>query len=244
MLRNKRLLAATSAAVVVLMAVETVVAVYFMRGGGFRWWLLGVLQTTFVAVALNLVLTAFLTYEGSAIHQLRGAWGEEATRDELARAKRKRIIWGWVDSIDLQIGDIDHIVVSRAGGLIAIDSKWRSDVGDVDGIVRTAVRLRTRAEGVIRTQFTYERGGHRARVNPLPVKVVVVIWGAARTQMPASANGVEFVDGAKLGTWLGSLRGDVVDQAYAGDVLSKFEEFRTRSRTASEQQANRSIHRA
>ena len=52
------------------------------------------------------------------------------TRSELQRAKRKRLIWGWVDSTNLRAGDLDHLVVTRHGGLIAVDSKWRNRASD------------------------------------------------------------------------------------------------------------------
>jgi hypothetical protein len=87
----------------------------------------GVLATALVA----LVLTAFHASTGS-IWQLAGAWGEENTRDVLRAAKRRRHIWGWIDSVAIADGDIDHLVVTRDGRLVAIDSKWHATASKVD----------------------------------------------------------------------------------------------------------------
>lgn len=127
--RKLKLMVLVGLAVIALLAFATAL-VLFVPASGFSWWLLGVLQTATVAVAVHLINTAFLAHERGAIWQLRGAWGEEATRDELRRARRTRLLWDWVDSINLQAGDLDHLVVTRKGGLIAVDSKWRSDGTD------------------------------------------------------------------------------------------------------------------
>jgi hypothetical protein len=119
--RNIKALALVGVGVIVLLAVETVLIVALVPASSFRWWLLGALQAAIVAVGLHLTNAAFLAHEREAIWQLRGAWGEEATREELRRAKRKGLIWGWVDSVALQAGDLDHLVITRNGGLIAID---------------------------------------------------------------------------------------------------------------------------
>jgi hypothetical protein len=99
--RNLKALALVGVGVIVLLAIETVLIVVLMPASSFRWWLLGALQAAIVAVGLHLTNAAFLAHEREAIWQLRGAWGEEATRDELRRAKKKRVVWGWVDSISL-----------------------------------------------------------------------------------------------------------------------------------------------
>lgn len=52
---------------------------------------------------------------------IRGAYGEDQTRTELQRAQRAGLVWAWIDSVSLQRGDIDHIVVTRRGGVVALD---------------------------------------------------------------------------------------------------------------------------
>lgn len=63
--------------------------------------LLGVLVGG-VAVALGaLVQVGHLLSEPRAIHHLRGATGEDATRTELGIARRRRLVWDWVGSLPL-----------------------------------------------------------------------------------------------------------------------------------------------
>ncbi|MFT4265069.1 MAG: hypothetical protein QM572_16920 [Nocardioides sp.] len=225
--RHRKLLFATGSGVVALLIVETALLLAEPLGP-FRWWLLGVLQCVVVAVPLHIVSVAFLVQEQAAIRQLRGAWGEEATRDELERAQRKGLIWGWVDSINLEIGDLDHLVVAREGGLVAIDSKWRSDGTDVHEMARSASRARTRAEGIAIGLHKREKGSHRARQLPPMVKPLVVIWGPAQHRVTEGyeLDGIPFVAGRNLVCWLAQISGDAVDEATAADVLRQLQNFR------------------
>ena len=119
------------------------------------------------------------------------------------------MIWGWVDSINLQAGDLDHLVVTRRGGLVAIDSKWRNQANDAIDMAQAARRVRTRAEGLTQSLLKAERGArHRARANPLRVVPVVVLWGAAQHEVPdqARVEGIDFVAGRRLLVWLGTER--------------------------------------
>jgi hypothetical protein len=54
---------------------------------------------------------------------LSGVYGEDNTRDVLRRARRKRNIWSWIDNLEIQSADVDHLVIAPAG-IYAIDSKW------------------------------------------------------------------------------------------------------------------------
>lgn len=230
--RNLNLMALVGIGVVALLAFETALMVLFVPSSGLRWWLLGTLQTTVVAVALHLVNAAFLAHERGAIWQLRGAWGEEATRDELRRAKKKRVIWDWVDSINLQVGDLDHLVVTRNGGLIAVDSKWRSDGKDSGAMAESAARARLRAEGVARSLLKSERGSHRAKGHAVTVSPLVVIWGPAQHHVPDDweVNGIPFVRGRRLRAWLADLDGESVSEGAAKEIMTELKDFRARNR--------------
>lgn len=221
--------------IVVLLALETATIVLAMPPSSFTWWLLGALQAAIVAIGLHLINAAFLAHEREAIWQLRGAWGEEATRDELRRAKKKRLVWGWVDSISLQAGDLDHLVLTCNGGFVAIDSKWRSDGRDLAAMAQSANRAKLRAEAVTRTLLTSERGGHRAKMHAAEVKSVVVIWGPAQHHVPDDfeVDGIEFVGGRRLLAWLKNLAGEPVDKLAAKDALERLKAFRSRSWAAS-----------
>ncbi len=126
-----------------------------------RLYVLGLVHAGLIAAGLHLLNSAFLAHDQEGVWQLRGAWGEDNTRSELQRAKRKRLIWDWVDSVELQAGDIDHIVVTRRGGVVVIDSKWRNQItkDDVPAMARSSRKAALRAEGVLRV-CSNERAGH------------------------------------------------------------------------------------
>lgn len=196
-----------------------------------RWYLLGAVHAGVVAVCVQMLYVAFIAQDRHALQHLRGAWGEENTRDELRRAKRKGLIWGWVDSINLKAGDLDHLVVTRRGGLVTIDSKWRTstDPQHTVDMARDARRAKIRAEGVSKSVLASTRGSrHRARTNPLVVRPVVVLWGAAQHEVPEGAvvDGIEFVSGRRLVAWLAQLDGDPVSKHAGRDALTRFKEFR------------------
>ena len=151
------------------------------------------------------------------------------------RAKKKRVVWGWVDSISLQAGDLDHLVLTCNGGFVAIDSKWRSDGRDTAAMAQSANRAKLRAEAVTRTLLKSERGGHRAKAHTAEVKPVVVIWGPAQHKVPDNfeVDGIEFVGGRRLLAWLQNLSGERVDKLAAKDALERLKTFRSQSWAAS-----------
>lgn len=227
--QSRKALAVLTSGAVVSIALATVVIVSVLPHTSFMWWALGAVQAGVVAAYLLLVQASFFAQDREAVTQLRGAWGEDNTRSELLRAKRKRHVWGWVDSIQLQGSDIDHLVVTRRGGLVAIDSKWRNQGHDVAEMARSAHKAGIRAEALARSVLVREYGvRHRAAANPLTVTPVVVVWGAAQREVPAGyrTNGVEFIPGRQLVTWLGSLDAHAVTKSAARDLISRLEEYR------------------
>jgi hypothetical protein len=224
--RNLRLVAGLTVGLVALIAVVTGLLLATMPASAFRSWLLGALQTGTIAVYLHTLHTAFLAHDVHAIRHVRGAWGEDNTRSELQRAKHRKLVWDWVDSLSLQNGDIDHLVVTRRGGLVAVDSKWRSAISDTVDMARAAQRVRLRAEALTRDLLKGEtRGTRRAKVNPLSVTSVVVLWGAAQHGVPdgASVDGIEFIAGRKFVDWLARLDGEPVDRAAAAGIVRSLE---------------------
>lgn len=232
--RNLKLIMFFAAVVFLLIAFETAVILLTLPRNGFSWWLLGALQATFLAMGLYATKAAFLANSREAIWQLRGAWGEEATRDELRRAKRKRLIWGWVDSVGLQAGDLDHLVIPRNGGLIAIDSKWRSDGNDAAAMADSAAKARLRAEGVARSLLKAGRGSHRAKGHAVSVRPLVVIWGPAQHRMRDGGQvaGIPFVAGRRLLAWLNDVDGEQVSRAAAKEIISELKRFRASAHAA------------
>ncbi|MDE0775111.1 MAG: NERD domain-containing protein [Nocardioides sp.] len=204
----------------------------WMGATSLSMYLVGLTHAASLAVLWYLTNAGFLAHNQEAIWQLRGAWGEDNTRDELRRAKRKRLIWGWVDSVELQAGDIDHIVVTRRGGVVVLDSKWRNHVsdGDVPAMAAASRKAALRAEGVLRSVFKREpTGRRRSTTKPVTVTPAVVLWGAARVEVPDDAivDGVRFLDGRRLLKWLSTAEGDLVDRQGARDAIRLLENYRS-----------------
>lgn len=226
---HKQMVAVIVLGALALLAFETVIILNVFHGP-FRWYLLGLTHAGLCAALAHLLHTSFLAHDRQAILQMRGAWGEENTRSELARARRKRLIWGWVDSLTFQYADVDHLVITRAGGLVAIDSKWRTetDAADIERMARDAHKTRMRAEAVMRTVLDRERGSHRDRTSTHRVTPLLVIWGPVQHTMPAGASydGVQVVAGRQLINWLEAHRGDPVERQAARDLRERLEAFR------------------
>lgn len=228
---HRRHLLVASVAAGALGALEAVALVTLWKAPAMPY-VLGLMHAGTLAVVAQFVTTAFFAHNREAIGHLRGAWGEDSTRDELQRAKRKRLTWGSVHSVNLQFGDIDHLVVTRRGGLVAIDTKWRSEsYMDRDEMARSAAKVRVRAEALTRTLLRSERGSHRAATNPLNVLPVVVLWGQAQRELPDHAHhdGIEFIAGHRLVDWLRELGGETIDKDAAKDLLRRLEEFRAKA---------------
>lgn len=204
-----------------------------------RWYVMGLLHAGLTAAVLHLINSAFLAHERGAVLQLRGAWGEDNTRSELQKAKRRRLIWGWVDSITLQAGDLDHVVFTRAGGIVVMDSKWRSEVtpSAVAEMTASAKRTRLRAEALARTLLKSDRAArHRAATQPFTVTPAIVLWGAARQTVPKGhkVDDVHFVDGRELIGWLRHLDGQEITREAATDILERLTQYRATSFKASQ----------
>jgi hypothetical protein len=240
--RNWKAILACAMAVVVFGAVEGYLLLVVGESAAWKLYVLGVLHATAISVLLLAVMSTFLAHDRKAIVHLRGAWGEELTRAELKRARRRKLIWGWVDSVTLESGDIDHLVVTRSGGLIVIDSKWRNQASSVEqmSMAQSARKARLRAEGVMQTLFKRERGAHRAQVNPLAVRPLVVVWGAIKNDIPkdARAEGVEVVSGAELVPWLSTVAGSAVSADASKDLLRRLESFRATTWSATSRSAS------
>ena len=182
----------------------------FVFANAFGWYCIGVLHAGLAAMLLHLLDSAVLAHEPRAIFQLRGSWGEDNTRSELQSARKRKLIWGWVDSITLQGGDLDHVVVTRQGGIVVLDSKFYTNVTAVRvaEMATAAARARVRAEALSRSLLRADKTGrHRAAVQSVTVTSCIVLWGPARETVPLDhvVDGVHFIDGRRLQEWLSRL---------------------------------------
>lgn len=228
--QRRRFVVTAFAVLAGLLAIETAFLLWFDPAGDLRWYLMGVAHAVFVGLAPSFLFLAFLVADPEAMKHLRGAWGEENTQGELKTAKRRRLVWGWADSVTLAYGDIDHLVVTRSAGVLAIDSKWRNtfDVHDRDAMARAADKVKLRATGVVDTVLRAGPRGQRASGHAVRIRPVVVVWGALQSEIPdsAQAHGVDFVAGSRLVDWLRTFGGDPIDKNAAKELLRRVEAFR------------------
>ena len=167
------------------------------------------------------ITTSFLVHTNSA-GQLAGAWGEEFTREELGKAKRRGLIWGWVDSIERNGADVDHLVAMSSGSVVAIDSKWRRDTKD-------EVRLQSDADAA-------KRSARRAAAilgqleSTKSVKALVAVWGGAQADLHGrKVGGIEFISGRKLRGWLRQHQSARCERSTAEALLRELEDYRRSS---------------
>lgn len=126
--RRRRHVLSLVAIEVGLTTLLSVVLLVFWNRGPVLWYVLGGLHMLLICAVPAAIAVAFLTNSRTAIWNLRGAMGESNTSEVLKAAKKHKVVWGYVESVAVSGGDIDHLVVTRAGGVLAIDSKWRNEV--------------------------------------------------------------------------------------------------------------------
>lgn len=208
----------------------------FIMRGFFLGFVTGGLLTAFVGMVL-----IFGVVTTGTLSQVVGSWGEDNTRDLLIRAKRRGLIFGWVDNVEVEGGDVDHLVAAPAGWF-AIDSKWHSRSFDSRLVAQDAERAKRSAR---RASLILLSLKHRADVTP-----VAVCWGGTRDEIPGGhtvAHDVHFLAGTQLKRWLRELPEGQLDRATAMPVLEELRRFRARvqpgDRRSGGQIATASAHR-
>jgi hypothetical protein len=198
-------------------AVSVIPVSMFLSG-----YLLGLLHGAMTVAAVAAIGLLFLLYTGSS-RELSGAYGEDNTRDVLRVAKRRRHVWGWVDNIEVQGGDVDHLVVTPAG-ILAIDSKWHgTDLTDT--VLRTDIAAATRAARVGNLIL------RSVRIHDLQVQPLVVLWGRAKEDLDQQhrvIGGVAVVGGLELRDWLARHSSGTLTKQRAEEVLTELRNFKAR----------------
>jgi hypothetical protein len=187
----------------------------------FHGYLLGLLHAGTVASLVVMIGLVYLIVYGKTF-QLSGVWGEDNTRDVLRSAKRRGHVLGWIDNLEVQTGDVDHLVVTR-NGLLAIDSKWHShgiSRATIESDSRRALDSARRAESIL-----------RAIKRPAVVQPMAVVWGGDQSKVPVggrTVDGVLFLAGRELRRWLQSAPdGDeTIDRQLAKTILSDLHTFK------------------
>jgi hypothetical protein len=210
--RNRVLVASTATfSVVVCLTINWLLSGYA----------LGLVQGVLVSSLATLLLCAFHASTGS-IWQMAGAWGEDNTSDELRKARRQGLIWGFVDGVAIETGDVDHLVVTKEGGVIAVDSKYHAQLR-ADTVQRDLVSAAASAR---RARLIIMSFGRRLDVTP-----VAVVWGGAQHRLgPAHRSMGDIIGGRELLPWLRSVRGTRMDKATAREILAELKEHQRRVR--------------
>lgn len=223
----------------VLLAIEAALLRFLMPGS--YGIVVGVLTGMVIVGICWAIHVAFLAHEGAGIRHLRGAVGETSTRDVLKRARRRRQVWGVVNGLATQRGDIDHIVVSRNGGLVVIDSKFRTGLtpGDRQSIIEAGRDHRRSMQGLARTIVPRGHGRHRGQEH-LPVTTAIVLWGPARHELaePQVVDGVHVMSGDHLYAWLKTLDGEPIPKSFGRELTEKIHEWAERQRERAAAKAN------
>jgi len=192
---------------------------------GLHGYLLGLVQGGLVVGGVWAVYHLYLVITGQYF-RVAGTWGEDNTRDVLRAARRRHDIYDWIDNLEVEGGDVDHLVIAP-GGVFALDSKWHAvevkpEILDRD--TRAASAGARRARSILRSE------GHQEQVTPL-----VVIWGGHQQDVPGpgvQVNDVLVIRGQCLRAWLASRDHDaeVIDRRSAKAMTADLLQFRDRVR--------------
>jgi len=168
------------------------------------------------------------TIVGVAASRVRAPKGEQGIGDLLRSAGKERQVWGWVDDVAVQGGQVDHLVVTREGGVVAIDSRWSSEELTPELLaddVHRALLTARRAAQVLDTR-------DRAPV----VRPLLVYWGSIQAEvrkLPVrNLEGVELLAGRELRAWLRRQNGRPVERGDARSILKAVRDHRRRAGTA------------
>jgi nuclease-like protein len=197
-------------------------AVAIMLSRVLSGYFLGAAHGALAVFMVSAVGLVFLLTSGAS-RQLAGAYGEDNTSDVLRAAQRRRHIWGWIDNLEVQGGDVDHLVFAPSG-IHALDSKWHSSRLDDTTLptdVAAAQRMARRARLILRS----------LRYPHLEVRPAVVVWGHASEVLTAhsrTVDGVEIIGGRALLLWLSQQPTKQLSKEQAQQVLRSLHEFKAR----------------
>lgn len=199
-----------------MLAISACVAIILFFNRGLIGGLLTGALITFLGAA---ILWNYLIY-GDALRYLHGAWAEDWTREELQRAVADNLAWHALDNIQLQGGDVDHVLIAP-GGVIAVETKFYGKAGRaayaVDH-VRGAARAATRVAGLLTT----------VRAVGQDVYPVMVIWGPGAKPLAdvAEEGGVTVVKGTALLQLLRRYSTGRLAQDHAADLFDALSRYR------------------
>lgn len=172
-----------------------------------------------IAAIQAMIVVAWLL-SGQGYSYAQGDLGESLTREELEKAKKAGLIFDWVDNIELNKQDIDHLVVSPTG-VIAVETKFKArqvTAHDLLANINQSVRSARKAQSVLLSKDV---------AKPQEVRSLVVVWGKApgfEEAITAEMAG-RVIRGPALLDWLAALQGIGIDKTDGLQLVSSLEAF-------------------
>lgn len=169
------------------------------------------------------VVGVVVVLETGSASLLAGASGEQLTASELRRLQRHG--WHLVNHLVLKgRGDVDHVAVGP-GGLLVVETKWRSDAWDLsvldDPIIVEATAQASRNANITALWLRRSLG----RVEP---HVAIVAWGPQLSwdvdNPIRTSEGVTIVPGPFCREWLDTLPTDGLDETRVSDAWKMIDE--------------------
>jgi hypothetical protein len=158
-------------------------------------WLTGFITGGLLFFALGITGFVFAASTGG-LSQVLGVLCEGYTREEIAGAVKDKHVWSAVHNLELDTGDLDHLVLAPAGCL-AVETKFygsRHTASLLEEHVQKMSRTALRAQGLMNTT------GHR----DVPIcATVLVAWGRLGPTGISQHGDVVVVHGSELRKWLG-----------------------------------------
>jgi hypothetical protein len=210
-----------------------------------RWPLLGATLTLVVLIAVEYALQMprflfglivgalvsglgwyfwliFLMSSGN-VFLLAGIWGEKFADEELRKARKRGLVYGHLNNIEIGGFDIDHLAVAP-GGVLAFETKAHMvqlDDARLRGDISQAVAAARKASLVLRSRHVKI---------PHDVTPVLLLWGRRNTSaLPTHGvliDGVRVLAVADLSNWLKDHQTGEVSRAEAGQILARLTAFR------------------
>lgn len=240
-LRERRTMLVQGVAALVAVIVLNAFVLSLTLPESIRWTIVGAMIGAAIVGVCWVMHLSFVIHDRAAVYEIRGAWGEDFTRDVLRRALRRRQVWGVVNGLVTQSGDIDHIVVSRRGGLVVIDSKFYTALTSAqrEALIEAGRGHRRSMKGLARTVVPRGYGRHRGQEH-IPVTTAIVLWGPARHDVPEPqvVDGVHLMSGDDLYAWLKTLTGEPIPKSFGRELTAELRDWAERQRERTAAKAN------
>ena len=202
-----------------LLVSAAVVTWYILVVGGSKGaFLAGLTVGSLTVAALSMVVGLWLIF-GDGYNYLLGNEGEKSTREVLACAVQSGDICCWVDNIELDGMDIDHVVVAPRGVLVIETKFWKTvRTKDVNSWNSQAARNARKVGSIFRSTEIK---------SPQDTRPLVVVWGAAVGLEGASGDdfGKLVISGRALGHWLAERSSGEMPRQHGLELVQELEEF-------------------